>query len=161
MFLQLDGIKGESTDTNHKDWMEILSFSHGFTQPSSPVRSTSGGGTVERATHSDFTVSKYLDAATDDIIKQCWTGKMVSKGQVQAYRADGATDKAALYLQVDFENIVIANYSIGGGAGELPTESVSLSYGKVTYSYYPQNETTGAEGTKEQASYNLLENKVG
>jgi hypothetical protein len=27
-FLKIDGIKGESTDNGHKDWIELLSFSH-------------------------------------------------------------------------------------------------------------------------------------
>jgi hypothetical protein len=31
-FLNLDGIKGESTDDKHKDWIEISSFNHNITQ---------------------------------------------------------------------------------------------------------------------------------
>ena len=27
-YLSIDGIKGESQDSNHKDWIEILPFSH-------------------------------------------------------------------------------------------------------------------------------------
>jgi type VI secretion system secreted protein Hcp len=160
IFLQLDGIKGESTDTNHKDWMELLSWSHSFTQPTSPVRSSSGGGTVEKATHSDFSLSKYMCCASDDIIKQCWTGKTIPKGQLQVYRSDGETGNAALYLQVDFEMVIVSNYAISHGAGDLPTENVSLSYGKVTYSYFPQNEKDGTQGTKEQASHDLTQNSV-
>lgn len=161
LYLQLDGIKGESTDSNHKDWMEILSFSHSFAQPTSPTRSTAGGGTVERATHSDFSVAKYLDSASDDIIKQCWAGKTIAKGQLQAYRSDGETTKAALYLQVEFESLVVSNYSISGGAGDIPSENVALSYGKITYSYFPQSEKDGKPGTKEQAFCDLMENTIG
>jgi type VI secretion system secreted protein Hcp len=160
IYLQLKDIKGESTDTNHKEWLEVLSFSHSFTQPTSPSRSTAGGGTVERATHADFTISKYLDASTDDLIKACWAGKTIATAQLQAYRSDGEGNKAALYLQVDFEQVVISNYSISGGPGDIPTENVSLSYGKVTYSYYPQSETDGTQGTKEQASHDLKSNEI-
>jgi len=31
-FLKIDGIKGESTDTSHKDWIEISSFSWGMSR---------------------------------------------------------------------------------------------------------------------------------
>ena len=27
-YLSIDGIKGESQESNHKDWIEVLSFSH-------------------------------------------------------------------------------------------------------------------------------------
>ena len=32
-FMKVDGIPGESQDDKHKDWIELLSFSHSFTQP--------------------------------------------------------------------------------------------------------------------------------
>ena len=48
------GITGGSTDVNHKGEIEVLSWSHSFSQPTSATRSTAGGGTVERAHHSDF-----------------------------------------------------------------------------------------------------------
>ncbi len=31
-YLQIDGIKGESQEDKHKDWIEVLSFSHNVTQ---------------------------------------------------------------------------------------------------------------------------------
>ena len=32
-FVKIEGIAGESTDDKHKDWIELLSFSHGMSQP--------------------------------------------------------------------------------------------------------------------------------
>ena len=48
------GITGGSTDANHTGEIEVLSWSQSFSQPTSATRSTAGGGTVERAHHSDF-----------------------------------------------------------------------------------------------------------
>ena len=42
-FLKIDGIPGESTDSKHKDWIEVLSYSTGITQPTSGSASTGGG----------------------------------------------------------------------------------------------------------------------
>ena len=28
IYMQIDGLKGESTDSEHKDWIELLSFNH-------------------------------------------------------------------------------------------------------------------------------------
>jgi type VI protein secretion system component Hcp len=32
-FLKIDGVKGESLDDKHKNWIEVLSTSHSISQP--------------------------------------------------------------------------------------------------------------------------------
>ena len=61
-FIKFEGpvIAGESTDTTHKDEIQVLSWSHSFNQPTKPTRSSAGGGTVEQANHSDFSITKYV-----------------------------------------------------------------------------------------------------
>jgi type VI secretion system secreted protein Hcp len=44
-FLEIDGIKGESTDDKHKDWIEILSYSHGVSQSGAGSRRQGVTGT--------------------------------------------------------------------------------------------------------------------
>ena len=105
-------INGESTDSSHTKELQILSWSHSFNQPSSPTRSSAGGGTVEQANHSDFSITKYLDAASDDMLKMCWSGKQIGKGTFSAYRSDG-DNKAIKYLEVIMEKIVVSNVSFG------------------------------------------------
>ena len=41
------------------------------------------------------------------------------------------------------DKVIVSNVSFGGGSGDLPAENISLSYGKVQYSYIPQKETDG------------------
>jgi type VI secretion system secreted protein Hcp len=158
-FLNLDGIKGESTDDTHKEQIQVLSWSHSFNQPTSQTRSGAGGGTVEQANHADFSITKYIDAATDDILKMCWSGKQIAKGTFQAYRSDGSGD-GVLYLQVDFENIIISNYSISGGTGDVPVETVTLSYSKVSYNYKPVKLADGTAGGTQKTSHDLALQKV-
>jgi type VI secretion system secreted protein Hcp len=160
-FLKLEtpDIKGESVASDHKDELQVLSWSHSFNQPTSPTRSSAGGGTVEQANHSDFTITKYLDAATDDLLKMCWSGKQIGKGTFSAYRADG-DNKAIKYLEVIMEKIVVSNVSFGGGAGDLPTETVALAYGKVTYNYIPQKDADGTAGGVQPVSHDLMAQEV-
>jgi type VI secretion system secreted protein Hcp len=161
-FLKLEtpDIKGESTDASHAGELQILSWSHSFNQPTKPTRSSAGGGTVEQANHSDFSITKYLDAATDDLLKYCWNGKQIGKGTFTAYRADG-DNKAIKYLEVIMEDIVISNVSFGGGAGDLPTETVALGYGKVTYNYMPQKTADGTADGVQPVYHDLIKQEVG
>ena len=46
VYLQIDGIKGESQDDRHKDWIECTSVNWGVSQPRSATASTGGGHTA-------------------------------------------------------------------------------------------------------------------
>lgn len=152
-------ITGESTDSKHVGDIQVLSWSHSFNQPTKATRSSAGGGTVEQANHSDFSFSKYLDTATDDLMKYCWNGKQIGKGVLSCYRSDG-DDAAILYLEVAMEDIIVSNISIGGGQGDLPTENISLAYGKVTYTYKSQKPDTGDAGGVQPVSHDLIKQVV-
>ena len=158
IYIKFEGpeAKGESTVKNHKDQIEVLSWSHGFSQPTSPTRSTAGSGTVEKANHSDFSFTKYLDSSTDDILKICWAGDQVDKVTLEAYRADKAD---VAYLTIEMEKVIVSSVSVSGGGGDLPIENVSLAYAKVTYTYVPQKKEDGTGGAKEPVSQDLATNE--
>ena len=48
-FIKVGDISGECTDDKHKDWIEVLSYSHGVSQPSSGAASSGGGRSAERS----------------------------------------------------------------------------------------------------------------
>ena len=77
-YLQIDGIKGESTDSEHKDWIEVVSFSHSISQPAS-ANATAGGGTSGRCKHEDFVITKYVDLASPKLYEACSSGKHIKK----------------------------------------------------------------------------------
>ena len=54
VYLQIDGIKGESSDSDHKDWIECKSVHFEVFQPKSATASTGGGHTAERCEHKDI-----------------------------------------------------------------------------------------------------------
>src|SRR5580658_1965466 len=158
-FLQLAGITGESADSAHTGQIQVLSWSHSFNQPTSPTRSSAGGGTVEQANHADFSITKYIDASTDDILKACWTGLQIATATFTAYRSDGTGDSVN-YLTIAFTNVIISNYSISGGTGDVPVETVTLSYSKVTYTYTPVTLSDGTGGGAQPVSHDLAAQTV-
>ena len=137
MYLKFENpsIPGSSKDPGHAGEIEILSWGHGFAQPTSPTR----GGATEQANHQNFNFTKYLDATTNELLRLCWSGKQIGKATLRCFRSDGATDnKPVEYLVVVMEHVVISNYSISGGAGDIPVENVSLEYGIIQYQYIDQ-----------------------
>lgn len=163
MYIKFEGpaLTGSSSAEGHKDEIEMLSWNHGFSQPTSPTRSTAGAGTVEQANHQNFTFSKYIDASTDDILKNCWSGKQFDKATVTCWRSDGAVDnKPVKYLEVIMEHIIISNFSISGGPGDVPVENISLDYGILSYNYLPQKKDTGGGGSNQPVKHNLETRKI-
>ncbi len=152
-------ITGESGDDAHKGEIQVLSWSHSFNQPTSPTRSSAGGGSVEQANHSDFSFTKYIDSATDDLLKYCWNGKQIGKATFTGYRADG-DNKPVEYISIIFTNVIISNYSISGGAGDLPTETVTISYGTVQYIYTMQKSADGTPDGKQPVKHDLIKQLV-
>lgn len=159
IYLKLDGITGECEAKGHEKEIEILSWSHGFSQPTSPVRSSSGA-TVEKANHQDITFSKYLDSATDEILGKCWNGDQIKTAILSCWRADGKNTPVE-YLNIKMEKVVVSTYSIGGGGGDIPIENVTLSYGKVVYTYKDQKKADGTGGSAKPISHDLIKNEVG
>jgi type VI secretion system secreted protein Hcp len=161
MFIKFEepGVTGDSTDQNHSGEIQVLSWSHSFNQPTSPTRSSAGGGTVEQANHSDFTFTKYIDSGTDDLLKLCWQGNQVQKVTFTCYRADG-DNQPVLYLKIEMEKVIVSNYSIGGGTGDIPTENISLSYGKVKYTYKKQKSEDGTADGDQPVSHDLILQQV-
>ncbi|MFL6237135.1 MAG: Hcp family type VI secretion system effector, partial [Thermoanaerobaculia bacterium] len=129
--------------------------------PTSPTHSTAGAGSVEQANHSNFTFTKYIDSATDDLLKFCWNGKQIATATITCYRADGAADNKPIeYLKVEMQHVVISNFSISGGAGDVPVENVSLDYGIVKYTYKPQKKADGTAGDQQAIQHDLEQRKI-
>lgn len=140
MYLKFEGpeIAGGATATGHQGEIEMLSWSHGFVQSTSPTRSANTSQR-EQANHSNLTFTKYLDVATNELLKYCWSGKQIKKVTISCLRSDGHSDNPPVkYLTIIMEHVVIANYSISGGPGDIPVENVSLDYGIIQYNYIDQ-----------------------
>ncbi|MCW3845943.1 type VI secretion system tube protein Hcp [Sphingomonas sp. LB-2] len=153
MYLKLrkPDIAGGSHNPGHVGEIEVLSWSHGFSQPASPTRS--GPGTVEQASHTNLTFSKYPDSASTELLKLCWNGKQIGKALLSCYRSDEA-GAAVRYLEIELSHVIISNFSVSGGPGDLPVETIALDYGVVAYRYYP------ASGRAAEASHDLIKNMV-
>lgn len=161
MYIKFEGpnIEGEASYKGHEKDVEVISWNHGFSQPTSPTRSSAGGGTVEKANHTDFTFTKYIDSSTDDLLKQCWNGDFIDKVTFSSYRADG-NNAPVKYLEIIMEHVIVSNYSVSGTGGDIAVESVSLNYGVVTYNYKPQKEGDGTSEGVQPVKHDLIKSVI-
>ena len=160
-FLKIDGIPGESTDDKHKDWIEILSYSWGVSQPGSGVASTAGGASSQRADFQDFSIVKQLDKSSPKLALACAKGDHIKEVKVELCRAGG--DKM-VYMEYKMSNVMISSVRRGGSAqgGEnVPLEEIGFDYGKIEWTYTQQKREDGSGGGKVSAYWDLQSNKGG
>jgi len=153
MFLNLDGIKGESSDSKHKGEIDILSFSWGMSQEGSGHRGTgSGAGKVDVQ---DITLHKYVDKASPSLMLCCANGKHIAKGKLTIRKAG---ESPLDYLTMDMEKIFVSAYQTSGSGGEVLTEQINLNFVKVKLEYWTQTDK-GAKGDNANFSWDVAQNE--
>jgi type VI secretion system secreted protein Hcp len=127
MFLKIDGIDGESSDKDHKDWIEVLSFSWGVHNTASS--SSSGGGTG-RATAEDFTFTHKVDKATPNLMLACATGKHLPNAQLTVRKS--GSDKGE-FLKIKLSDCFITSVApeFLKEDTDFPGESFAVNFAKL------------------------------
>jgi type VI secretion system secreted protein Hcp len=152
-FLKIDGIEGECNEPMHKGWVELLSYSHGISQPAS----------AERADHQDFSIVKKLDSSSPQLALYCCTGDLIPYIELELCRATGDKEK---FMDYKMEDVIITgvmpvapalvqadskiefkNFTLTLTGGEtLPLEEVSFNYRKILWEYIMADGNSVATG---------------
>jgi type VI secretion system secreted protein Hcp len=159
-FLKIDGIKGDSTDDKHKDWIEVTSFSHRISQAVGGAMSAQGVHTGGRADHLDFSLTKRLDSASPILAQHVCTGKHIPMMKFELCRAMG--DKTTFMVYTLKDSIISSVSPRGSGSSEdpIPVEEISIRYGEINWEYTPTDPTGGGKkGAAIKAGWNTLQNK--
>lgn len=157
-FVEIEGIKGESTSAQGKDQIEILSFNHGVSMPltSGPSNTSRASG---RAVHQDFTITKYFDIASPTLHLKCSAGEDIKSIKIHIWKADAAANPIE-YITYTMESCIVTSVSVGGGSGDQPIETVTFNYKKITWDYNQQLQPSpGGKKGKSSSSWSLEENK--
>lgn len=161
IYIKIDGIDGESTDSKHAGWVEVQNISTGITLPfsNSSYSSTGGGTNAGRADFDYITFSKFMDKATVKMMEYSGTGKTAPSAEIHFCQA-GDGDEKHTYLTIKLKDVVIANYSVSASKHDVdrPMESVSIAYGNIEYGY-KNLEDKGMAGAEVKFEYSLKENK--
>lgn len=132
-FLKIEGIPGESADEQHRDEIEIYSWSWGA---SNPVTVGGGGQTTGRAIFQEFQVVKQLDKSTPLLMRACAKGAHIPSA-VLFVRKAGATTPVT-YYKITMQDCIVSSYQTSAnGGGDRPTESLSLNFTKISFDYTP------------------------
>jgi type VI secretion system secreted protein Hcp len=139
-FLQLDGVKGESQDANHKDQIELTSWSMGAS--GGGMGAASSGRAAGRANVSEIQITKAHDTASPLLMQAAVTGRHFKNATLYVRKAGAAQP----YLEYKLSDVIVSGYQTSSG-GDRPTESMSLNFTKIEMLDHPQTADTAVTRT--------------
>ena len=153
-YIQLQGIDGESKDSKHEGWIDILSFDYSVSQSTS--MSTGGGSGVGRASFNPLSFAHYVDKATPNLLQYCASGKTIPTAKVSCCKVgDGSQE----YMLITLSGCQITHAGpIGVSDDARVKEQVSISYEKIEVEVREQN-ADGSMGAAVTGTWNVKENK--
>lgn len=152
IYLKYDGVEGNVTTKGFEKQIELMSasFSSGRSIGMSARSDVNRGHAEPRLT--EITASKMWD---DMASAKLFEDAIAGVGDKKATISFTTTSKNVVlaFLVVDLENVVISNYSIGGGGDSQPSESLSLNYTKIAVTPYEVKD--GKATKKSVVNYSL------
>lgn len=154
LFLKIEGITGESQDSNHQEWINIDSFTWGASLPGN--MSVGGGGGVGKVQYRDLTVLTHMDKATPALMKYVSNGKHISKVELSTCKAGGSQIE---YCRITLEDVLVTNVLFNGTThSELLALSYQFQASKVKIQYWQQS-SSGGKGAESQSGWDIKGNK--
>jgi type VI secretion system secreted protein Hcp len=127
-YLHMEGFKGDSRDSQHKDWIEAWDLSFGLKQPRSATASSAGGLTTSRIEFKPVGLTKNLDLSSAKLWGLCASGGVIREAVIERFRANGS--ERVKYLEIRLYDLIVCQidpYS----TDDFMAERVSFVFGKI------------------------------
>lgn len=155
-FLKIGDVKGECKDFEHKEWIEVLSWSWGASQ-----LGTAGHGTglgASKVNMQDFNFTMHFCAASPELLLSCCSGHHYPEATLVMRKPTGKEGGQAKFLEIKFKDVLVSSYQTGGAGEGLPVESLSLNFTSVTQEYFTQDQK-GATKSAGKSGWDVKTNK--
>ncbi len=151
-FLKIDGIPGESNDSQHKQEIEIESFSWGATQSGTAAHGSGMG--AGRVNMQDFHFVMHVNKSSPKLMLACAQGDHIKNALLTCRKVGGKQPQE--YLKIAFTDLMVSSYQTGGAGGQsvVPIDQISLNYTKIEIEYHEQK-PDGSLGGAIKAWYDM------
>jgi len=144
-YINIQGIKGDSTDDAHVDWIQIDAFNHSIVQSTGGASSAQGTHAGGRSDHHDFAIVKKLDSASTALFMHCCSAKPIPEIVIELCRAMG---EKTVFMKYTLKDSIVSSVSPSGatdGEDQIPLEQVSFRYAEIHLEYTPTDPTGGGK----------------
>ena len=149
VYLKLGSLQGAVTAGPYKGWIEIESYSWGF---SVAVQTTAGAAgnrlSSGKVTPGDLHLVKRQDDTTTQFMLNSLEGKNTPDAQlaVTIQASDGSDAK---YIEYVMKNVICSSFSTTGtGQGGEPMENIALNFSQVTFNQYLRDDANAERAVR-------------
>jgi type VI secretion system secreted protein Hcp len=149
-YLKLEGVPGEATDADHKDWILIESVSWAVSRESADALAPG---------FSHLSIVKPVDKATPLLLERCASGTQIPAATIELLRAEG---ERLRFFEIKLEDVLISSVANSGSADstERPREEASLAFGRIEWTY-TEFDLAGKPVMDHAAYWDLVRNEGG
>lgn len=151
-FLLIDGIAGDSKDSKHLNWIELIDYSEKMESQASILGS---GGGASKVTHGPLAVTKRLDISSPKLYLALNSGTHIKEARLELVKGGLVT------MRINLSEVTITMIEVKGDQlenGQTPIETVHLSYGKIKWTYFVVEPRTGKIKAKAESGWDLTTN---
>jgi type VI secretion system secreted protein Hcp len=153
IFAKFDKIKGSATEAEHKDQIEIQSFSWGAS------RSMLMQGSRRESSHPTTTevhITKHQDVSSNKLLMDLYKG--TANNKVEIAFTTMVAGKPEQYLLLKLENTAVSSYQLADSdGGSRAMESISLSFTK--FSVTTKSIDSAGKSSPDTVGWDIAENK--
>lgn len=151
-FLSIKDIEGESSDAQHRNWIEVKGFS--LMASGSASSGSSGAG---KGQFGDMTIAKTLDKASPKLLQSCAEAKTFATATLELIRGDAPRSR---YYQLVLNNVSIrrVGQALPASSGQF-VETNTLQFGKIQWTY-TQIDSSGKASQEQSASWDAMKPKL-
>lgn len=145
IFMSFDGIKGESSDKNHKGWIDLESIGWGVNRKISSNSSTQGDRESSNAIITDLTIQKHMDSATPGFFLEACCGK--GKTVIIHHTKTGSGSGSDIFMEYTLTHALVSHYQVESESHseERPIEKMVISFTKIEAKYTSYDDDGNAE----------------
>lgn len=155
IFLQLDGVDGESTDDRHRNQIDLLSYSWGETQL---VIHSGGGGGASKVQVQELHCALHTCKATPALFLGVANGRHFRRAVLTVQRG-GQTPVA--FLQWALGDVTLSAFETAAehGSTSAPIDQLSLHFNTIEIAYRQQR-ADGSLETAIQVGWDVIHNRA-
>jgi type VI secretion system secreted protein Hcp len=136
VFLKIEGIEGDSTDAQHTNWINAVSFNIGVRNS---VVAAGGGGGAGKVQATDMRVFKFIDKASPQLFVAAARGDHIRSATLEVRKSG---PNPFTFYKIVLNDVFIS--SVNDNASETAKngnllEAITLNWAKITWTIFTQD----------------------
>jgi type VI secretion system secreted protein Hcp len=137
-------LQGDSLDAQYPKWIQLTSVQMGAGRG---ISLSSGTVSASDPSLSEVTISKMTDSTTPSLFVLCCGGTATVSQPINYVTIDfRKTGSSQVFYRLQLQNVYVSGASTSGGGG-IPSESLSLFYTKISWSYVTFDQYSKVQST--------------